>query len=222
MLGSRDTVFASELAELGGVDIVLNSLPSSGMVAGSLATLRPGGRFVEISKRDIWSPARIAQGALRVWRAQCRCHEPPHSSFPAGSPLHLVGADRPDVAYSLVAVDFLSDPAVNASLLRLSSDLGSGVVHPLPNIVHGMGTVQSALRQMSLARHAGKIVVRTPTMQQSHGGLQARAASKAPAAQHWSEWLNCAARQHPKHASRVTTHPCMPCREPSLWLAASA
>jgi NADPH:quinone reductase-like Zn-dependent oxidoreductase len=62
VLGSRDTQFVSEAAELGGVDIVLNSLTSSGMVAGSLAALRRGGRFVEISKRDIWSPARMAQG----------------------------------------------------------------------------------------------------------------------------------------------------------------
>lgn len=62
VLGSRETQFASEVAELGGVDIVLNSLTSAGMVAGSLAALNLGGRFCEISKRDIWSPARMAQG----------------------------------------------------------------------------------------------------------------------------------------------------------------
>lgn len=59
---SRDTSFVSELAEVGGASVVLNSLTSSGMVAGSLAALSAGGRFVEISKRDIWSPARVAQG----------------------------------------------------------------------------------------------------------------------------------------------------------------
>ena len=62
VLGSRDTVFVSEAAQLGGADIVLNSLTSSGMVGGSLAALSQHGRFVEISKRDIWSPARVAQG----------------------------------------------------------------------------------------------------------------------------------------------------------------
>jgi len=62
VLGSRDTAFAAELAEVGGVNVVLNSLTSAGMVAGSLAALRVGGRFVEISKRDIWSRARVAQG----------------------------------------------------------------------------------------------------------------------------------------------------------------
>ena len=45
VLGSRDTAFASEIAEVGGTDVVLNSLTSAGMVAGSLAALGPGGRF---------------------------------------------------------------------------------------------------------------------------------------------------------------------------------
>jgi NADPH:quinone reductase-like Zn-dependent oxidoreductase len=65
VLGSRDTVFAAELAQLGGASVVLNSLTSSGMVAGSLAALTAGGRFVEISKRDIWRAARVAQGERR-------------------------------------------------------------------------------------------------------------------------------------------------------------
>ena len=63
LLGSRDTMFVSELAEVVGASVALNSLTSSGMVAGSLAALDAGGRFVEISKRDIWSAARVAQGA---------------------------------------------------------------------------------------------------------------------------------------------------------------
>jgi NADPH:quinone reductase-like Zn-dependent oxidoreductase len=46
VLGSRDTEFATQLAEVGGVSVVLNSLTSSGMVAGSLAALGAGGRFV--------------------------------------------------------------------------------------------------------------------------------------------------------------------------------
>ena len=66
----------------GPADFVLNSLTSPAMVAASLACLRPGGRMAEISKRDVWSPQRIAQ-------------------------------ERPDVAYRLVAIDFLP-PAVRA------------------------------------------------------------------------------------------------------------
>ncbi|KAF6259568.1 hypothetical protein COO60DRAFT_1269963, partial [Scenedesmus sp. NREL 46B-D3] len=76
VVGSRDTQFVGPLACLGGVDVVLNSLTSPGMVGGSLSVLRRGGRFVEIGKRDIWAPAAAA-------------------------------AERPDVAHSLLAVDFL-------------------------------------------------------------------------------------------------------------------
>jgi len=131
-VNSRDTQFASEMAELGGADVVLNSLTSSGMVGASLATLRRGGRFVEISKRDIWSAARVAQ-------------------------------ERPDVVYTLVAVDFLPDQAVQSALARLGSQLASGVLHPLPQVAHNISSAQAALRQMSQARHVGKIVVRAPT-----------------------------------------------------------
>jgi len=40
---------------------VLNSLTSPGMVAATLAGVAHGGKVAEISKRDIWSPARVAQ-----------------------------------------------------------------------------------------------------------------------------------------------------------------
>lgn len=62
-LNSRATDFAADLAAVApdGVDMVLNSLTSPGMLAASLAVLHPGGAFVEVGKRDIWSAARIAQ-----------------------------------------------------------------------------------------------------------------------------------------------------------------
>jgi NADPH:quinone reductase-like Zn-dependent oxidoreductase len=64
-LDSRSISFASELLETNpkqdGVDVVLNSLTSPGMIAASLAALNQGGRFVEVAKRDIWSAARVAQ-----------------------------------------------------------------------------------------------------------------------------------------------------------------
>jgi len=42
------------------IDVVINSLTSSGMVSASLAALREGGGFAEISKRDIWSAQAAA------------------------------------------------------------------------------------------------------------------------------------------------------------------
>jgi NADPH:quinone reductase-like Zn-dependent oxidoreductase/acyl carrier protein len=135
-LGSRDIQFASEAAQLGGVDVVLNSLTSPGFVSGSLACLRPGGRFVEISKRDIWC-------STRVWQ------------------------ERPDVSFSLVAVDFLPPACVQPALCRLSSLLGSGLLAPLPMVKHTLGSVVAAFRQMSQARHVGKIVVAVPCLHSS-------------------------------------------------------
>lgn len=40
---------------------MLNTLTSPGMVAASLALLTGGGRFVEISKRDVVGSARVKQ-----------------------------------------------------------------------------------------------------------------------------------------------------------------
>ena len=127
VIGSRDTVFVSEMAELGGADVVLNSLTSSGMVAGSLASLHCGGRFVEISKRDIWSGARVAQ-------------------------------ERPDVTYSLLAVDFLPASVIHTALTKVAGQLAAGVLSPLRIVSHSMGNATSALRQMTQAAHAGKVV----------------------------------------------------------------
>ncbi len=58
---------------------------------------------MEISKRDIWSPQRIAQ-------------------------------ERADLGYSLVAVDFLTPAAVQASLMRVAAGLASGQLSPLPQV----------------------------------------------------------------------------------------
>ena len=57
---SRGTAFIEgcALGSPAGVDMVLNSLTSPGMVAASLAVLARGGSLIELSKRDIWGPAR--------------------------------------------------------------------------------------------------------------------------------------------------------------------
>jgi NADPH:quinone reductase-like Zn-dependent oxidoreductase len=64
------------------------------------------------------------------------------------------------VSYSLVAVDFLPAFSLHTAMAKLSAQLAEGLVHPLPAAVHGLGNVAAALRQMSQARHVGKIVVR--------------------------------------------------------------
>ncbi len=61
---SRDILFSEELSLAlgeGGVDVVLNTLTSPGLVSSALSLVAAGGRVVEISKRDIWSSNRVAQ-----------------------------------------------------------------------------------------------------------------------------------------------------------------
>jgi acyl transferase domain-containing protein/NADPH:quinone reductase-like Zn-dependent oxidoreductase/SAM-dependent methyltransferase/NADP-dependent 3-hydroxy acid dehydrogenase YdfG/acyl carrier protein len=58
---SRDPGFAAELVrDVGGVDVVLNAL-SGEFVAASFACLKPGGRFVEMGIKDVWSAERAAR-----------------------------------------------------------------------------------------------------------------------------------------------------------------
>ena len=127
--GSRDTVFVEELAVGGsGVDVILNTLTSPGLVSSALALLSHGGRMVEISKRDIWHASRAAQ-------------------------------ERPDLSFGMVAIDFLPGAEVQKAMSRVASGAASGALSPLPVACHGICNVSAALRQMSQARHVGKVVV---------------------------------------------------------------
>jgi NADPH:quinone reductase-like Zn-dependent oxidoreductase len=128
VVGSRDSVFVGPVSCLGGVDVVLNSLTSPGMVGGSLAVLKLGGRFVEIGKRDIWAPAAVA-------------------------------AERADVSFSLLAVDFLPGSVVQSALQRVAAGVAAGRLAPLPTVSYSLSAAAAALRQMSQARHVGKVVV---------------------------------------------------------------
>ena len=79
-------------------------------------------------------------------------------------------AERPDVAYSLVAVDFMSEHALHAALSRVAGGVAAGALRPLPQVLHSMLAVQAALRQMSQARHVGKVVVRVPALLEAQQG----------------------------------------------------
>ena len=62
VLDSRSLGFAEEIKHLTagrGVDVVLNSLAGA-FVDASVSVTAPGGRFVEIGKRDIWDETRMA------------------------------------------------------------------------------------------------------------------------------------------------------------------
>ena len=136
---SRDTTFADDISLLtagAGVDAVLNSLTSAGMVPASLSTLRRGGSFVEISKIGVWS-----RGAASTERA--------------------------DVNYSVMAMDFVPPAPLGRVLRSLAAALSRGLLRPMAGVAHSLGATRSALRQMSQARHVGKIVVRVRGLDES-------------------------------------------------------
>lgn len=66
---------------------------------------------------------------------------------------------RPDANYSFLAVDFMSDTAINRSMTELSYKIATGAVQPLRQIVHNLDCVKEALRQISQSRHVGKVVI---------------------------------------------------------------
>ncbi len=93
----------------------LNSLTSPGMVAATLACLARGAALAEIGKRDVWSPARVAQ-------------------------------ERPDVAYRLVAIDFLPLPVC-------ADGTGSGLGTTLYYPTFTLTAHSEALRMSNLHEH---------------------------------------------------------------------
>jgi acyl transferase domain-containing protein/NADPH:quinone reductase-like Zn-dependent oxidoreductase/acyl carrier protein len=73
--------------------------------------------------------------------------------------------ERPDMNYNLLAVDFMSAEAIQNALLRVSQGVSEGSLRPLPLVTHNMASIVDALRQMSQARHIGKIVVKPLMLQ---------------------------------------------------------
>ena len=71
-----------------------------------------------------------------------------------------VACERPDVRYSLVALDFLPPRGMERAMGRLARALAGGALSPLPTVGHELASAASALRQMAAARHVGKVVVR--------------------------------------------------------------
>jgi NADPH:quinone reductase-like Zn-dependent oxidoreductase len=119
VVGSRDTGFACDLAVAAG---------GADVVLNSLT-----------------SPGMVG-GALALLRRGGRLVEIGKRDVWSGA---AVAAQRPDVAYSLLAVDFLPDTVLQKQLRQLSADLAAGRMAPLRGVVHGMAAAQAALRQMS-------------------------------------------------------------------------
>lgn len=115
-----------------GVDIILNSLAGEAIREG-LSVLAPYGRFIEIGKRDIYLNSRIG---LRAFRN--------NASF-SSIDLAQVMEDEPKLIKGMMA-----------SLIK---DFKAGCLHPLPMRIFPISQIVTAFRNMSQAKHIGKVVV---------------------------------------------------------------
>jgi len=131
---SRSTAFLDEIREdIGGVDIVLNSLAGDAMLA-SVKCLKPFGRFVELGKRDY--VLNTAMG-LRPFRRN----------------LTYYGVDLDQ----LLAANL---PLAQKLMGELMTHFSSGALSPLPHRAFDWFEAGEAFQLMQAAGHVGKIVVR--------------------------------------------------------------
>ena len=133
VLDSRSLAFSDEIRRItagAGVHVVLNALADD-FIPASIAVLAPGGRFLEMGKRGIWSPE-----AMAAHRADVRYY-----------PFDLGDAANADPALI---------PALFAALVQ---DFEAGRLQALPVSAWPLKEASAAFRAMAQARHIGKIVV---------------------------------------------------------------
>ena len=139
--GSRDIMFTEDLSLLLSFSSGTHPAPESGAIHVVLNTLTSPG-MVASSLSLLAHGGRLVEISKRDVVSAAR-----------------VLQERPDVSYSLLAVDFLPPPVLHVLLSRLSRRLAAGEVRPIRSVCHPLRSVAAALRQMSQARHVGKVVV---------------------------------------------------------------
>jgi acyl transferase domain-containing protein/acyl carrier protein len=135
VMDSRTLDFAAEIHEITvgeGVDVIVNTLTGEAIAKG-LSILRPFGRFLDISKRDIHENARLRLGAFKK-----------SLSYSAIN-LSLMQESRPDL--------------LGALLGSVMERVREGVYRPLPREVFPISRAAEAFHTMAQARHTGKIVL---------------------------------------------------------------
>ncbi|MEU4211565.1 SDR family NAD(P)-dependent oxidoreductase [Streptomyces sp. NPDC026206] len=134
VLDSRSLRFAEDVREITGgrgVDVVVNSLAGAAIQRG-LEALRPGGRFIELGKRDI--------------------HE--------DKPLRLRPFDKNIAFFGVDLSRLLHDPGLAMKqFAEVTSLVRCGRYRPLLHSVHPAARVTEAFRLMQHSRHIGKVVV---------------------------------------------------------------
>jgi acyl transferase domain-containing protein/thioesterase domain-containing protein/acyl carrier protein len=136
VMDSRSLAFADQIRALTGgrgVDLVLNSLAGDAIAAG-VAALAPGGRFLEIGKRDVHANAPLG---LRALRDNISVHVIDMGQIMAQQPRR-----------------------VRALLRHIGRLLATGKLRALRHEVMPITKAAAAFRRMAQARHTGKIVLR--------------------------------------------------------------
>lgn len=136
VMDSRSTAFADDLMRAiggAGVDVLLNSLAGDFIPAG-LGVVARGGWFLELGKRDTWTPEAVEQACPGI---------------------RYAAYDLGDAAYA--------DPRLLRPMLtELHAGLQDGSLQPLPVTAFEVADAADAFRHMAQAKHIGKIVLRMP------------------------------------------------------------
>ncbi len=135
---SRTVDFADEILEVTdglGVDLILNSLPGEAIQRG-VRILAPGGRFVEIGKKDIYANANLGLAALAR-----------------------------SASFTVVDLDLnlRVQPARNRRMLQeILAHVSAGDLQVPPVTEYGIDNAFDGFRTMASGKHTGKIVITTP------------------------------------------------------------
>jgi phthiocerol/phenolphthiocerol synthesis type-I polyketide synthase C len=149
---SRTVDFADEILDVTdgyGVDVILNSLPDEAIQRG-VKILAPGGRFIELGKKDVYANATLGLAALTK-----------------------------SASFSVVDLDLnlkLQPARYRQMLLNILAHVADGKLQVLPVTTFTLDDAGDAFALMASGRHTGKIVVTIP----AHGSLDAIAASPQP------------------------------------------
>ncbi|KJX74689.1 type I polyketide synthase [Mycobacterium lepromatosis] len=135
---SRSVDFADEILELTdgyGVDVILNSLAGKAIQRG-VQILAPGGRFIEIGKKDVYDNANLGLAALAK-----------------------------SASFSVVDLDLnlKLHPARYRQLLQnILAHVADGGLPVLPITEFSLHNAADAFRLMASGKHTGKIVISIP------------------------------------------------------------
>ncbi|MGO9156827.1 type I polyketide synthase [Mycobacterium sp.] len=135
---SRSVEFADEILDITdgyGVDVILNSLPGEAIQRG-VKILAPGGRFIELGKKDVHADVNLGLAALAK-----------------------------SASFAVVDLDLnlKLQPARYAHLLQhILGHVSDGKLQVLPVTEFSLHDAADAFRLMASGRHTGKIVVSIP------------------------------------------------------------